>query len=45
MQLLPNIYLADGFAYAQHANFYLIHSEQGNSAPGESLWPKWISCS
>lgn len=30
MQLLPNIYLADGFAYAQHANFYLIHSEQGN---------------
>lgn len=30
MQILPNIYLLDGFAYAQHANFYLIHSEAGN---------------
>jgi hydroxyacylglutathione hydrolase len=30
MQILPNIYLIDGFAYAQHANFYLIHSEAGN---------------
>jgi glyoxylase-like metal-dependent hydrolase (beta-lactamase superfamily II) len=30
MQILPNIYLLDGFAYAQHANFYLVHSEQGN---------------
>ena len=30
MQILPNIYLLDGFAYAQHANFYLLHSEQGN---------------
>ena len=30
MQILPNIYLLDGFAYTQHANFYLVHSEQGN---------------
>ncbi len=30
MQILPNIYLLDGFAYAQHANFYLVHDEQGN---------------
>jgi glyoxylase-like metal-dependent hydrolase (beta-lactamase superfamily II) len=30
MQILPNIYLLDGFAYAQHANFYLVHNEQGN---------------
>jgi glyoxylase-like metal-dependent hydrolase (beta-lactamase superfamily II) len=30
MQILPNIYLLDGFAYAQHPNFYLVHSEQGN---------------
>jgi len=30
MQILPNIFLLDGFAYAQHANFYLVHSEQGN---------------
>jgi glyoxylase-like metal-dependent hydrolase (beta-lactamase superfamily II) len=30
MQILPNIYLLDGFAYAVHANFYLVHSEQGN---------------
>jgi glyoxylase-like metal-dependent hydrolase (beta-lactamase superfamily II) len=30
MQISPNIYLLDGFAYAQHANFYLVHSEQGN---------------
>jgi len=30
MQILPNIYLLDGFAYAQHANFYLVHSEKGN---------------
>ena len=30
MQILPNIYLLDGFAYAQHPNFYLIHSEAGN---------------
>lgn len=30
MQILPNIYLLDGFAYAQHANFYLIHSPAGN---------------
>jgi len=29
MQLLPNVYLVDGFAYAQHANFYLVQSEQG----------------
>lgn len=30
MQILPNIYLLGGFAYAQHANFYLVHSKQGN---------------
>jgi len=30
MQILPNVYLLDGFAYAQHANFYLVHSRQGN---------------
>lgn len=30
MQLLPNIFLLDGFAYAQHANFYLVGGEQGN---------------
>jgi len=30
MQILPNIFLLDGFAYAQHANFYLVHSKQGN---------------
>ena len=30
MQLLPNIYLLDGFAYGQHPNFYLIHTESGN---------------
>jgi glyoxylase-like metal-dependent hydrolase (beta-lactamase superfamily II) len=30
MQILPNIFLLDGFAYAQHANFYLVHIEQGN---------------
>lgn len=30
MQILPNIYLLDGFAYAQHANFYLLHSQAGN---------------
>ncbi len=30
MQILPNIYLLDGFAYAKHPNFYLIHNEQGN---------------
>ncbi len=30
MQILPNIYLLDGFAYTQHPNFYLIHSEEGN---------------
>ena len=29
MQILPNIYLADGFAYAQHPNFYVLHSEAG----------------
>jgi glyoxylase-like metal-dependent hydrolase (beta-lactamase superfamily II) len=30
MQILPHIYLLDGFAYAQHANFYLVHTEAGN---------------
>ena len=30
MQILPNIFLLDGFANAQHANFYLVHSKQGN---------------
>lgn len=30
MQILPNIYLLDGFAYAQHTNFYLVHSSRGN---------------
>ncbi len=30
MQILPNIYLLGGFAYANHPNFYLIHSEEGN---------------
>ena len=30
MQILPNIYLLDGFAYAAHANFYLVHTEVGN---------------
>jgi glyoxylase-like metal-dependent hydrolase (beta-lactamase superfamily II) len=30
MQILPNIYLLDGFAYAQHPNFYLIHNDLGN---------------
>lgn len=29
MQILPNIYLADGFAYAQHPKFYVIHNEEG----------------
>ena len=29
MQILPNIFLADGFAYAQHPNFYVIHNEDG----------------
>ena len=29
MQILPNIYLAGGFAYAQHSNFYAIHNEHG----------------
>ena len=29
MQILPNIYLLDGFAYVRHPNFYLIHNEQG----------------
>lgn len=29
MQILPNIYLAGGFAYAQHANFYVLHNDQG----------------
>ena len=30
MQILPNIYLLDGFAYAKHPNIYLIHNEEGN---------------
>ncbi len=30
MQILPDIYLLDGFAYAAHANFYLIHTDAGN---------------
>jgi glyoxylase-like metal-dependent hydrolase (beta-lactamase superfamily II) len=30
VQLLPNIYLLDGFAYAQHPNFYLVYGEHGN---------------
>ena len=30
MQILPNIYLLDGFAYAQHPNFHLVHSQAGN---------------
>lgn len=30
MQILPNIYLLDGFAYVVHPNYYLIHNEQGN---------------
>lgn len=30
MQILPNIYLLDGFAYAVHPNFYLIHGEAGS---------------
>ena len=29
MQILPEIFLADGFAYAQHTNFYLIQAEGG----------------
>lgn len=41
MQILPNIYLADGFAYAQHPNFYVLHSRGGTimvdsgSVPGD----------
>jgi glyoxylase-like metal-dependent hydrolase (beta-lactamase superfamily II) len=30
MQILPDIYLLDGFAYASHPNFYLIHTDEGN---------------
>jgi glyoxylase-like metal-dependent hydrolase (beta-lactamase superfamily II) len=29
MQILPNIYLLDGYAYRNHVNFYLVHSEEG----------------
>lgn len=29
MQILPDIYLADGFAYAQHPNFYVLHNDSG----------------
>ena len=30
MQILSDIYLLDGFAYAAHPNFYLLHSAEGN---------------
>lgn len=30
MQILPDIYLLDGFAYANHPNFYLVVGPEGN---------------
>ena len=30
MQILPDIYLADGFAYASHPNFYLVRNDGRN---------------
>ena len=30
MQILPNIYLLNGFAFGVHVNFYLVHSKGGN---------------
>ena len=30
LQILPNVYLADGFAYASHPNFYLVRGDGVN---------------
>lgn len=39
MQLLPDLYLANGFAYATHANFYLLPSDQGNVLIDSGTFP------
>jgi glyoxylase-like metal-dependent hydrolase (beta-lactamase superfamily II) len=39
MQLLPNLYLLNGFAYATHANFYLLRSDAGNVLIDSGTFP------
>ncbi len=39
MQLLPDLYLLNGFAYATHANFYLLRSDEGNVLIDSGTFP------
>ena len=40
MQLLPGLYLLNGFAYATHANFYLLRSDEGNVLIDSGTFPE-----
>ena len=43
MQLLPDVYLLNGFAYATHANFYLLSGDQGNLLIDSGTFPSELA--